>query len=248
MTAAILIPARYGSTRFPGKPLALISGVTLIERVYRRATLSTRALAVFVATDDERIDAHVQSFGGRSVVTEGTFDTGTDRIAAALATIEKDGERFDYVVNLQGDEPLIDISSVDRLIDALESGDDPIVTLACPIETESEFNSPDVVKVVTDLTGRALYFSRSPVPHSGSSSARRHVGIYGFQRDALLSITRLPQSDLERLERLEQLRALENGYKIRVLYTAAPHLGVDRFEDIRRVEDELARSQPVPES
>jgi len=248
MTAAILIPARYGSTRFPGKPLALIAGVTLIERVFRRATLSRRASAVYVATDDERIHHHVRSFGGKSVMTEGNFETGTDRIAAALRLIEKDGHRYDHVVNLQGDEPLIDITSVDRIVDALQAGDDDIVTLACSIENQSEFENPDVVKVVTDLKGNALYFSRSPIPHTGTSAARRHVGIYGFQRDALLSVTRLPQGELERLERLEQLRALANGYKIRVLHTTAPHLGVDRFEDIRRVEDELGRSLPPMET
>jgi len=240
MTAAIVIPARFGSTRFPGKPLVMIAGKSLIQRVYERATAVAFADFVWVATDDERIAEHVDSFGGRTVMPRGDFATGTDRIAAAVPLIESDGPRIDHVVNLQGDEPLIDIDSVDRLITSLREGV-PIVTLAAPLESETEFVSSDVVKVVIDFRGDALYFSRAPIPHASPLLAMRHIGIYGFQRDLLLTLTRLVPTPLEVAERLEQLRALQNGYKIRVLQTPRPHQGVDRPEDVARVESELAR-------
>ena len=238
MSAVIVIPARYGSTRFPGKPLALIAGVSLIRRVYERATLSRRASAVYVATDDDRIVEHVRSFGN-VVKPEGDFPSGTDRIAAAMAII---GTTYDQIVNVQGDEPLIDISDVDRLIEMLEREPDvDIGTLAAPIATDDEYRSPDIVKVVTDVHRNALYFSRAPIPHGGREHARRHVGVYAYQARALAEFVRHAPSPLERSESLEQLRALQNGFKIRVLETTKPHLGVDRPEDVLRVEQELTR-------
>jgi 3-deoxy-manno-octulosonate cytidylyltransferase (CMP-KDO synthetase) len=230
MEAVIVIPARWASTRFPGKPLAMIAGVSLIQRVYERARRAKRANAVFVATDDQRIADHVASFGGRVVQPKGDFQTGTDRIAAALALL---GGEFDRVINVQGDEPLIDADAINRIVEALRDSD--MATLACPIENEEELRSRDVVKVVTALDGTALYFSRAPL-----AGAQRHVGLYGYQTPVLRALAKLEPSPLERAESLEQLRALQNGFKIRVLHTAKPHLGVDRPEDVLRVEKELA--------
>jgi 3-deoxy-manno-octulosonate cytidylyltransferase (CMP-KDO synthetase) len=233
MNAVIVIPARWASTRFPGKPLAMIAGVSLIQRVYERAVRSTRAGAVFVATDDDRIADHVASFGGRFVRPKGEFQSGTDRIAASLDLL---GGEFDQVVNVQGDEPLIDIDSVDRIIDILQSTGVDMATLATPIESDEERQSRDVVKVVTQLNGNALYFSRAPL-----AGAMRHVGIYGYQTSVLRALAALPPSPLEREESLEQLRALQNGFNISVVQTTKAHLGVDRPEDVARVEYELAK-------
>lgn len=236
MRAVIVIPARWASTRFPGKPLAAIAGVSLIQRVYERAALSERADAVYVATDDDRIASHVAGFGGRVVRPSGVFATGTDRIAAALPLF---GETYDRVVNVQGDEPLIDVRSIDRIIEALEVSD--MATLACPIDSDDEYTSRDVVKVVTDLSGNALYFSRAPIPHGSRLLARRHIGLYGYQSHVLRALSAMAPSPLETAESLEQLRALQNGFKIQVLHTDKPHLGVDRPEDVLRVESELAK-------
>lgn len=237
MKAVIVIPARWASTRFPGKPLVKIAGVSLIRRVYERSAKSERADAVFVATDDDRIAGHVAGFGGRVVRPEGVFATGTDRIAAALPLF---GETYDQVVNVQGDEPLIDARSIDAVIAALDDGAD-MATLACPIESDDEYRSRDIVKVVTDIDENALYFSRAPIPYGSRAIARRHVGLYGYQSSVLRSLAQLPPSPLEVAESLEQLRALQNGFKIRVLHTDKPHLGVDRPEDVLRVEAEIAK-------
>jgi 3-deoxy-manno-octulosonate cytidylyltransferase (CMP-KDO synthetase) len=243
MNAAIVIPARWGSTRFPGKPLVRIAGVSLIERVYRRAVTSRRADAVYVATDDERILGHVADFGGKVVRPEGDFATGTDRIAAAVPLLEAmEGRTFAQIVNVQGDEPLIDVANVDALIEALQHDVAlAMATLACPLADDEEFLSRDVVKVVSDARGDALYFSRAAIPHGARALARRHIGVYAYQRAALETFVALPPSSLESAESLEQLRALQNGLKIRVVQTSQPHLGVDRPEDVERVETELAK-------
>jgi 3-deoxy-manno-octulosonate cytidylyltransferase (CMP-KDO synthetase) len=233
MRTVIVIPARWASTRFPGKPLVLISGVSLIQRVYERAVLSRLASAVYVATDDERIASHVSSFGGHVLQPEGDFQSGTDRIAAAVRVLPS----CDAVVNVQGDEPLIDPAVIDQLIAALAESE--MATLACPLLTDEEFAARDVVKVVADLTGHALYFSRAPI--GSRDTALRHIGIYGYRADVLQRFTALPPAPLERAESLEQLRALQNGIRIRVLQTSKPHLGVDRPEDVGRVEEELAQ-------
>ena len=237
MKSVIVIPARWASTRFPGKPLAPIAGISLIQRVYERAAESERAAAVYVATDDDRIAAHVTGFGGKVVRPEGTFATGTDRIAAAVAMFD---EVYSHVVNVQGDEPLIDFRSIDRIIAALEEGAD-MATLACPIETEEEYTSGDVVKVVTDLSGNAMYFSRAAIPYRSRGIARRHIGLYGYQSHVLHTLSETAPSVLEVAESLEQLRALQNGFRIKVLHTDKPHLGVDRPEDVLRVESEIAK-------
>ena len=242
MTAFVVIPARYGSTRFPGKPLAMIAGKSLIQHVYERARKISRAAAVWVATDDDRILQHVESFGGRAILTDPALPSGSDRIAAALPDIEQIEERAcDQVINLQGDEPLIDTSSVDRMIECLRSEEVDITTLASPLQSADDLHNRDVVKVVTDLSGNALYFSRAPIPFSSPAMARRHVGIYGYQRHVLQGLASLSPSPLERAESLEQLRALQNGLKIRVLEVSAPHFGVDRPEDIEKIEHALAK-------
>lgn len=213
----------------------MIAGTSLIQRVYERATRSRRAQAVFVATDDDRIADHIASFGGRFVRPEGDFQSGTDRIAASLDLL---GESYDQVINVQGDEPLIDVSAIDAVIDVLQTAGSDMATLAAPIESDGEWQSRDVVKVVTSLAGDALYFSRAPM-----AGAQRHVGIYGYQTGVLRALAALPPSPLERAESLEQLRALQNGFKISVVQTTRPHLGVDRPEDVARVEHELARQE-----
>jgi 3-deoxy-manno-octulosonate cytidylyltransferase (CMP-KDO synthetase) len=253
VAGVIVIPARYASTRFPGKPLAMIAGVSLIQRVYERAAMSARASAVYVATDDDRIADHVSSFGGRVVRPAGDYQSGTDRIAASLDLLD---QPYDHVVNVQGDEPLIDVSSIDKIFVTLSMSGVDMATLSCPIETDDEFHSRDVVKVVTAVDGDALYFSRAPIPFFATTSSgapaemshhstplrQRHIGLYGYQAGVLRALAMLPPSSLERAESLEQLRALQNGFKIRVVQTEKPHLGVDRPEDVARVESELARS------
>jgi 3-deoxy-manno-octulosonate cytidylyltransferase (CMP-KDO synthetase) len=236
MRSVIVIPARWASTRFPGKPLVPIAGVSLIRRVYDRAILSKRAEAVFVATDDDRIEEHVRGFGGGVLRPVGDYQTGTDRIAAAL---QLTGTPFDVVVNVQGDEPLIEIEQVDALIDLLAWNESEMATMACPLGSGEEFEARDVVKVVLDAAGRALFFSRAPI--GSRETALRHIGVYAYLRTAIERFVALPQAPLERAESLEQLRALHHGFKIAVLQTTRPHLGVDRPEDVARVEHELAK-------
>jgi 3-deoxy-manno-octulosonate cytidylyltransferase (CMP-KDO synthetase) len=236
MRSVIVIPARWASTRFPGKPLASIAGVSLIQRVHARAVQSKRASAVYVATDDDRIEQHVRGFGGNVLRPDGDFQTGTDRIAAALRL---SGDAYDVVVNVQGDEPLIDIGNVDELVDLLARNATEMATMACPLATDEEFEARDVVKVVVDDRSNALYFSRAPL--GSRETALRHIGVYAYRREALEELVTLPQSPLERAESLEQLRALQHGFKIAVFRTLKPHLGVDRPEDVARVENELEK-------
>lgn len=235
----IVIPARWASSRFPGKPLAPIAGVSLIQRVYERAKQSRRATEVYVATDDDRIAGHVEGFGGKVVKPEGEFQSGTDRIAAALPLIG--GEPFDIIINVQGDEPLIDVNGVDRLIERLEMSISGMATLASPLESDEEFHARDVVKVVLDSIGNALYFSRAPI--GSRDTALRHIGVYAYRRPVLERFVALPPSPLEKAESLEQLRAVQSGFKIAVLKTTKAHHGVDRPEDVARIESELARLQ-----
>jgi 3-deoxy-manno-octulosonate cytidylyltransferase (CMP-KDO synthetase) len=236
MRSVIVIPARWASTRFPGKPLASIAGVSLIQRVHDRAILSRRAERIYVATDDDRIEQHVREFGGAVLRPVGDFQTGTDRIAAALHLAN---ESFDVVVNVQGDEPLVDMQQVDALIDLLESHGSEMATMACPLTTDEEFLARDVVKVVLDANDDAVFFSRAPI--GSREVALRHIGVYAYLRTAIERFVTLPQAPLELAESLEQLRALHHGFRIAVLRTVRPHLGVDRPEDVARVESELAK-------
>lgn len=238
------IPARYASTRLPGKPLLEIAGATLIERVYRQAERAEGIDETIVLTDDERIEATVTAFGGRVAMTPEDLASGTDRVAWAAR--EWDAQ---VVVNVQGDEPLVSPAALGRLARHLSSHpDDPVATLAAPA-VEADFGNPNVVKVVTGEDGRALYFSRAGIPYprsAGEATPLAHIGVYGYQREALLRIAATPQTRLERAEGLEQLRMLESGVSIRVLEVEEAWPGVDTIDDLRRVEQLLAqRGDPL---
>ncbi len=238
MTVEAFIPARYASTRLHGKPLADIGGKPMIEWVCERATNASLVEAVTVATDDERIFKVVTAFGGRAVMTSDRHRSGTDRIAEAAAK-----SAADIIVNVQGDEPLIEPDMIDAAIrPMLEDPDLLMCTLKTPIEVEEEYLSPHSVKVVTDSSGYALYFSRSPIPNHkafGDAYATvepfKHIGLYVYRRDFLLKLASLSQTPLERIEKLEQLRALENGYRIRVVETPFSPISVDTEEDLLKV-------------
>ena len=228
------IPARYGSTRLPGKVLMKIAGRPMLEHVWRRASQAAELERVVVLTDDERIAEAAAAFGAACEMTPEDCASGTDRVAWAAR-----GWRAAAVVNIQGDEPLIEPAAIDALAAHLrDHPSDPVATLAAPA-AEGDLDNPDVVKVVTDASGRALYFSRAPIPYprgTGGAAPRRHVGIYGYQREALLRLAELPPTPLELSESLEQLRALENGIPIRVLSVARGWWGVDTIEDLQTVD------------
>jgi 3-deoxy-manno-octulosonate cytidylyltransferase (CMP-KDO synthetase) len=240
MSVAAIIPARYASTRFPGKPLHPILGKTMIERVYRQVTLASSIDRIIVATDDRRIFQAVEAFGGEVVMTRSDHATGTDRLAEVAAGLEAD-----LIVNIQGDEPLIDPRMIETAITPLKTDERiPMGTLKTAIDTWEEFRDPNVVKVVTDREGFALYFSRSPIPHCRDGAeqpvdAFKHIGLYVYRRDFLLTYASLPSTRLEGLEKLEQLRVLEHGYRIRVAETDLVSIGVDVPEDVARVEAKL---------
>jgi 3-deoxy-manno-octulosonate cytidylyltransferase (CMP-KDO synthetase) len=221
--AAVIIPARYASTRLPGKPLADIAGAPLIVRVYERARLVPGVVAVLVATDDRRIAAVIEAAGGQVVLTRSDHPSGTDRIAEAATAVTTD-----IIVNVQGDLPCLDPAMVTPLIELLRADPTlPMATLMTPIRSQAECDDPNVVKVVTDRQGRALYFSRAPIPHGGRWDGERggagpilmhHIGLYAYRRSFLAAFTRLAPTPLEQAERLEQLRALEHGYRIGVAH------------------------------
>lgn len=235
--ALIVIPARYASTRFPGKPLADIGGKSMIRRVYERCLLSVLAQKVLIATDDRRIYDHAAAFGAEVIMTRSEHPSGTDRVAEAAAAY--DG--YARVVNVQGDEPFIEPAHIDRAIARL--ADAEIATLVCPIRSEAELRSPDVVKAVCDIEGKALYFSRLPIPflrEGGDESVSRHpylrhIGLYAFRREALLKVAGLPPAPLEQAEALEQLRWLYHGLRIATALVDQPSPGIDRPEDLRRL-------------
>ncbi|HSW49558.1 MAG TPA: 3-deoxy-manno-octulosonate cytidylyltransferase [Bryobacteraceae bacterium] len=237
-----VIPARYASSRFPGKALALIAGKTMLQHVWERASRARSLSRLLIATDDERIQAAARGFGAAARMTRADHPSGTDR-AAEVAAADPAG----IVVNIQGDEPLIDPAAIDAAVAALlEAEDAPMGTLKKRITGPAELHNPNVVKVVTGLGGNAIYFSRSPIPfaRSGESVHFKHIGLYVYRKAFLVGYSALPVGPLEETEKLEQLRALENGFKIRVVETAYDSLGVDTPEDLRRVsavvEEQLA--------
>ena len=234
----VVIPARYASTRLPGKPLVALAGKPMIQRVYEPAKLAQRVDRVIVATDDERIVKAVEKFGGEARMTRSDHRTGTERVAEVAA--HEEGEVF---VNVQGDEPLLDPAAVDTAVASLlEEPAAPIATVATPIKTPADIMDPNVVKTVLDFDGNALYFSRAPIPWVRDTASKiqvrhlKHLGLYVFQRDALLEYPTLPQGELERVEQLEQLRWLENGWRIRVAEVEHDAVSVDVPEDVGRVE------------
>ena len=230
-----IIPARYQSSRLPGKALADIGGKPMIEHVYRRTAAATSITSVIVATDDERILEAVRGFGGVACMTSPDHRSGTDRLAEVAAELT-----CDIVVNVQGDEPLIEPVMIDEAIEPLL--EDPMVvmsTLRRRIEDPADIQNPNVTKVVVDREGYALYFSRAPIPYvrdaAYTARAWRHVGLYVYRRDCLLQLAGLPASELERAESLEQLRALEHGIRILAVETERDSIGVDTPEDLERV-------------
>jgi 3-deoxy-manno-octulosonate cytidylyltransferase (CMP-KDO synthetase) len=249
-----IIPARFASTRLPGKPLSEIHGKTMIERVYERARAGREVSRVVVATDDERIARAVRGFGGEAMMTSPDHPSGTDRVAEAARGIEAA-----VIVNVQGDEPLLDPAGIDAAARALlDDPSLPMATLSLPLRRVEDMLAASVVKVVVDARGDALYFSRSPIPHvrlgaSGdlraaaeaavaSGLARQHVGLYAYRREALLRFASLPPSPLERAEGLEQLRALHHGMRIRVVpVDGEGGVAVDTPEDLERVRALLSR-------
>lgn len=236
--AVAIIPARYASTRFPGKVLAEVAGKPLLQHVWERARMLRTAEAVLIATDDERIARAARGFGAEAVLTRDDHPSGTDRVAEVARSLAAE-----LVVNLQGDEPGFDGKAVDELVDLLAASPEvPMGTLAHPIGEPAELADPNAVKVVVDLDGRALYFSRAPIParRQGAGPALRHIGIYVFRRAFLLEFAAWPPTPLEQAEGLEQLRALEHGRPIRVLVTPHPSVGVDTPADLERLRRLLA--------
>ena len=244
MKAVGIIPARWGSTRFPGKPLFRIAGKPLLQHVWEQCRRARQLHSVIIATDDMRIATAAFEWGAEIALTSPTHASGTDRVAQVART----DVRATYIINIQGDEPLVDPRLIDRLVTTLRSNSDiGMVTAAHPFEKATDVASPHQVKVVTDLAGRALYFSRSPIPYVREAKARphilRHQGIYGFRRDVLLRFVRWKRSPLERAESLEQLRALENGVTVHVLVTRHGSPGVDTPADAEVLEQKLARTK-----
>jgi 3-deoxy-manno-octulosonate cytidylyltransferase (CMP-KDO synthetase) len=243
MNFTAIIPARYASTRFPGKPLALLGNKPVIQHVYEQA--SSVLSDVWVATDDDRIREAVEKFGGRVVMTRADHKSGTDRIEEAA---EKTGTQADVVINIQGDEPFVQPSQIKTLMQLFDNADTQIGTLGKHFENIEAVNNPNSPKIVTDKQGFALYFSRSVIPYIRGAQDNewlshfpflKHLGLYAYRREVLHEITQLPQSSLEIAESLEQLRWLENGYRIRVGLTDVETVGIDTPEDLQRAEEFL---------
>jgi 3-deoxy-manno-octulosonate cytidylyltransferase (CMP-KDO synthetase) len=238
-----IIPARWSSTRFPGKPLHLIAGKPLLQRVWQRCRQAKNLDSVIIATDDMRIAEAAFDWGAEVALTSPRHQSGTDRVAEVV----RNAKQFAFVINIQGDEPLIDPYLIDRLVEKLRSDRKiDIVTAAHPFENPTEASSPHQVKVVVDANGRALYFSRAAIPFPRNPSKiryLRHQGIYGFRRDALLQFVKWKRGPLERAESLEQLRALENGVNVHVLLTKHGSPGVDTPADAEALERKLARAR-----
>ena len=241
-----VIPARYASQRFPGKPLAMISGKSLVQRVYEQTAKAKRLDKVIVATEDTRILEAVEAFGGDAMLTSPDCATGTHRVAEVARAYD-----CELVLNIQGDEPLMRPEMIDQLIEGMQADPQSVMgTLARTINVAEQLANPNVVKVVVGPNGNALYFSRSQIPFVRDAADQfrsgkflKHLGIYAFRHDFLLKFVRLPQSDLEKTEKLEQLRALENGFGIKVLITPYDSIGVDRPEDVELVEEILAHAK-----
>ena len=240
-----IIPARYASTRYPGKPLAILGGKTVIQRVYEQ--VKSVLDDVYVATDDDRIYSTVTDFGGKAVMTRADHKSGTDRIEEAA---EKIGLDADVIINVQGDEPFIQPSQIETLMQLFDAPETQIGTLGKPFESIDAVENPNSPKIVTDNRGFALYFSRSIIPFIrgkeldswfGEYPFLKHLGVYAYRREVLAEVTKLPMSSLEKAESLEQLRWLQNGYRIRVGLTDIETVGIDTPEDLTRAEEFLLK-------
>jgi 3-deoxy-manno-octulosonate cytidylyltransferase (CMP-KDO synthetase) len=240
MKKIIVIPARYESTRLPGKPLLEISGKPLIHLVYERASGSRLKDRVIIATDDRRIMDAASSFGAESVMTSSSCKSGTDRVFEAVKDTDAD-----LIVNVQGDEPFIRPDMIDLLFSVMENESPDVATLCTPVTDNKEYIDPNTVKVVLDKNGFALYFSRSPIPYVRNENSRltlyKHIGIYGFKSDFLKQFVSMQKSRLEETESLEQLRILENGFRIKVLTTHYDGFGIDTMDDLQRARLTLDR-------
>ena len=243
MKALCIIPARYASTRLPGKPLKDICGKPMICRVYDRAKVAKSVDEVIVATDDERIFQAVDMNDGRAMMTRADHKTGTDR----LAEVAEKFSDVDVIVNVQGDEPLIEPALIDELIAQFEGDAElQMATVAVELHDEEEMKNPNNVKVIFDKKNNALYFSRSLIPYPrnvGKAKVYKHIGIYAYRRKFLLDYAKMPSTPLEESESLEQLRALENGYKIRVIISDCQFIGVDTEEDLKLVNEIFSRME-----
>lgn len=238
MQVVAVIPARYASTRFPGKPLAPIAGKPMVQHVYERAKQAQRVNRVLIATEDERVLSAAREFDGDALMTRAEHRSGTERIAEVAMQVQAD-----VYVNVQGDEPLVHPAAIDALVEAISSDEGvKVATLCIPISTAKDIMDPNIVKVVVDFQGDALYFSRAPIPWIRDEEARvgqqhcKHLGLYAYRREALLEFPTLPPGQWEKLEQLEQLRLLENGYKIRVAETEHDSIAVDVPGDVAKVE------------
>ena len=233
MKTVAVIPARFASTRFPGKPLAVINGKPMVQRVYEQCAKAKLVDRIIVATEDERIIDCVHSFGGEAVMTSSKHHSGTDRVIEAVKNI-----KCDIVINVQGDEPFIDPVSIDKVVKPFI--DDRSVQIATPAVKFKDINDvkdPNKVKVIVDKNGYGIYFSRSPIPYDGYDqkfSYLKHIGIYSFRKEFLLKFGSLKKTSLELKERLEQLRLIENGYKIKVVIIRKDSIAIDTPDDIRR--------------
>ncbi len=247
MEAIGIIPARFGSSRFPGKPLALINGKSMIERVYCQASKASTLKKVIVATDNQQILEHVFSFGGIAVMTSSEIKNGTERCMAAFTSFIKDNKNtdFDIIVNIQGDEPFINPSEINTLVNCFQDDNVDIATLIKDITSVEDIFNPSIIKVVKDVNDYALYFSRSPLPYVRDSEQKewlnkykflKHIGIYAYRKKILKVVTRLPVSALEISESLEQLRWLENGYKIKTCFACHESFSIDTPDDLKKVE------------
>lgn len=245
-----IIPARYASTRFPGKPLAMLGGKPVIEWVWNRVTATPCLSDTVVATDDDRIAAAVRSFRGKVIMTSSSHRSGTDRCGEVLQILEEQGNRYDIVINVQGDEPFVQQEQLRNLIACFDTPDTQIATLKTAITDHQELFNPNNVKVVCDSQSNALYFSRQPIPYLRDTDQSqwlrnhiyyKHVGIYAFRSNTLKEIVKLPLSQLERCESLEQLRWLENGYSIRLGISPCSNVGIDTPDDLAAAEKQLLK-------
>lgn len=239
-----IIPARYASTRFPGKPLVDIAGKSMIQRVYEQAKKCIHLNEVIVATDDDRIFDHVTSFGGLAIMTSPDHQSGTDRCAEVALKYPE----YDVIINIQGDEPYIDPEQISKLISCFKDGQTQIATLIKKVLTDQELHNTNSPKVIINKHSEAIYFSRSPMPHIRGEEPQnwlqhftyfKHIGIYGYRADVLQQITKLPVSPLEKAESLEQLRWIENCYRIKVAETELETYAIDTPEDLEKLNSKL---------
>ncbi len=238
INALAVIPARYASTRFPGKPLALIQGKTMLQRVYEQVKKS-HVKKIIIATDHDDIETHAKTFNAEVMMTRADHVSGTDRIAEVIQRIQ---QRFDVVVNIQGDEPFIHPEQIDQIINAFNDPTTDIATMVKPVSSADEYHSADVVKAVLAINGNALYFSRQPLPYFRKGfdekklqqNAYKHLGMYAYRTEVIKKIAQLPVAPLEEAEQLEQLRWLQNGYTIRAIVTSTETIAVDTSDDLKR--------------